>query len=97
MKCLANVSSKIRLIWFESPGLSQDSSHLHLFANGFQNERPLGWRLLLVGARTLLGAPGLTTRSKKLGAPGIATRSKDATRLEAIALPLEGEVEAFTP
>ena len=29
--------------------------------------------------RTLLGAPGLTTRSKKLlGAPGIATRSKDA-------------------
>ena len=48
----------------------------------------------LLGARTLLGAPGLTTRSKKLlrakgiatrskkllGAPGIATRSKDATR-----------------
>ena len=29
----------------------------------------------------LLGAPGLTTRNKKLlGAPGIATRSKDATR-----------------
>ena len=29
----------------------------------------------------LLGAPGLTTRSKKLlGAKGIATRSKDATR-----------------
>ena len=28
----------------------------------------------------LLGAPGLTTRSKKLlGAKGIATRSKDAT------------------
>ena len=26
------------------------------------------------------GAPGLTTRSKKLGAKGIATRSKDATR-----------------
>ena len=36
---------------------------------------------LLLGARTLLGAPGLTTRNKKLlGAPGIATRSKDATR-----------------
>ena len=35
----------------------------------------------LLGARMLLGAPGLTTRSKKpLGAPGIATRSKDATR-----------------
>ena len=33
------------------------------------------------GAKTLLGAPGLTTRNKKLlGAPGIATRSKDATR-----------------
>ena len=36
---------------------------------------------VLLGARTLLGAPGLTTRNKKLlGAPGIATRSKDATR-----------------
>ena len=34
-----------------------------------------------LGARMLLGAPGLTTRSKKLlGAPGIATRNKDATR-----------------
>ena len=34
----------------------------------------------LLGARTLLGAPGLTTRSKTLlGSPGIATRSKDAT------------------
>ena len=34
------------------------------------------------GARTLLGAPGLTTRSKKLlGAKDIATRSKDATRV----------------
>ena len=46
-----------------------------------------------VGARTLLVAPGLTTRNKKLlgamciatrnkkllGAPGIATRSKDVT------------------
>ena len=36
----------------------------------------------LLGARTLLGAPGLTTRSKKLlGAKGIATRSKVATGL----------------
>ena len=40
-----------------------------------------------MGASTLLGAPGLTTRSKKLlgartllGAPGLATRGKDATR-----------------
>ena len=48
-----------------------------------------------LGARTLLGAPGLTTRSKDatrgswpyhlgartlLGAPGLTTRSKDATR-----------------
>ena len=34
----------------------------------------------------LLGAPGLTTRNKKLlGAPGIATRSKDATRNKCIA------------
>ena len=43
----------------------------------------LGWRPLLLGARTLLGAPGLTTRNKNLvGAPGIASRSKDAIRLE---------------
>ena len=35
---------------------------------------------VLLGARTLLGAPGLTTSNKKLlGAKGIATRSKDAT------------------
>ena len=34
-----------------------------------------------LGARTLLGAPGLTTRNKKLlGAPGRTTRSKNATR-----------------
>ena len=46
----------------------------------------------LLGTRTLLGAPGLTTRSKDaiskkgistrgflLGAPGLTTRSKDAT------------------
>ena len=40
--------------------------------------------------RTLLGAPGLTTRNKKLlGTKGIATRSKDASRLEAIAFRLE--------
>ena len=40
-----------------------------------------------LGARTLLGARGLTTRSKKLlGTKGIATRSKDAIRLEAIAI-----------
>ena len=35
-----------------------------------------GSKALLLGARTLLGAPGLTTRNN----PGIATRSKDATR-----------------
>ena len=34
----------------------------------------------LLGARTLLGAPGLTTRNKLLGAPGLASRNKDATR-----------------
>ena len=53
-----------------------------------------GLLALLLGARTLLGAPGLTTRSKDatrgswhptknkklLGAPGLTTRSKDATR-----------------
>ena len=39
------------------------------------------WVGVCLGARTLLGPPGLTTRSKKLlGAKGIATRSKDATR-----------------
>ena len=47
----------------------------------------LGWRPWLVGARTLLGAPGLTTSNKKLlGAPGIATRSKDARGLEAMGI-----------
>ena len=35
---------------------------------------------VLLGARTLLGAPGLATSSKKLlGAPGLTTRIKDAT------------------
>ena len=35
---------------------------------------------MLLVARTLLGAPGRTTRNKKLlGAKGIATRSTDAT------------------
>ena len=35
----------------------------------------------LSSSKIYLGAPGLTTRNKKLlGAPGIATRSKDATR-----------------
>ena len=34
----------------------------------------------LTGARTLLGAPGIATRSKDATrAPGSATRSKDAT------------------
>ena len=34
-----------------------------------------------LGARTLLGAPGIATRNKKLlRAPGLTTRSKDATR-----------------
>ena len=37
--------------------------------------------IVCLGARMLLGAPGLTTRSKKLlEAPGIATRSKDAKK-----------------
>ena len=36
---------------------------------------------LLLGARTLPGAKGIATRSKKLlGAPGLTTRNKDATR-----------------
>ena len=35
----------------------------------------------ILGARTLLGAPGHTTSNKKLlGTKGIATRSKDATK-----------------
>ena len=56
--------------------------------------RSKGLLALSLGARTLLGAPGLTTRSKDatrgsalllgarmlLGAPGLTTRSKDATR-----------------
>ena len=35
----------------------------------------------LLGKRTLLGAKGIATRSKKLlGAPGLTTRNKAATR-----------------
>ena len=42
-----------------------------------------------IGARTLLVAPGLTPRSKKLlGTTGIATRSKDATIIVMFALRL---------
>ena len=44
-------------------------------------KRQINSNRTLLGARMLLGAPGLTTRNKKLlEAPGIATRSKDATR-----------------
>ena len=49
----------------------------------------VGWRPSLLGARTLLGAPGLTTRNKKLlGAPGIATNGarKWVSGLEAISI-----------
>ena len=36
---------------------------------------------MIGGTRTLLGAKGIATRSKKLlGAPGHTTRNKDATR-----------------
>ena len=42
-------------------------------------------RSILLGARTLLGAPGIATSSKKLlGAPGLTTRSKDATRVHTV-------------
>ena len=42
--------------------------------------------LKLLGARTLLGAPGLTPSNKKLlGAPGIATRSNKASSNKCIA------------
>ena len=44
-------------------------------------ERILKASAFLLGARTLLGAPGIATRSKKLlGAPGRTTRSKKATK-----------------
>ena len=46
---------------------------------GFQNIQvgTLNQSIQLLGARTLLGAPGIATRSKKLlGAPGRTTRSK---------------------
>ena len=40
----------------------------------------LGWRTSLLGARTLLGAPGIATRNKDATSnKGIATSSKDAT------------------
>ena len=57
-----------------APQQLEDSSTLasHLVGAGKSAHQPLG-------ARTLLGAPGLTTSNKKLlGAKGIATRSKDA-------------------
>ena len=42
---------------------------------------------VLLGARTLLGAPGLTTRNKKLlGAKGIATRNKKLPKEGIVAL-----------
>ena len=42
----------------------------------------MGLLALLLGARTLLGAPGLATRSKDAtnGVPGLTISSKDATR-----------------
>ena len=47
----------------------------------------LGWRPSLLGARTLLVAPGIATSNKELlGTKGITTRSKNASRLEAIAI-----------
>ena len=43
---------------------------------------------VLLGARTLLGAPGLTTRNKKLlGAPGIVTRSMESSRALGLIVP----------
>ena len=51
-----------------------DDSHTRASTSGSNATRRLG-------ARTLLGAPGIATRNKKLlGAKGIAIRSKDATR-----------------
>ena len=51
-------------------------------------------KMTFVGARTLLGAPGISTRSilttsnkKLLGAKGIATRSKDATQNDLCSAP----------
>ena len=44
--------------------------------------QPFRLKGIELGTRTLLGAPGLTTRlgaRMLLGAPGIATRNKDAT------------------
>ena len=40
----------------------------------------LGWKPLLLGARKLLGAPGLTKSKQILVTKGIASRSKDAIR-----------------
>ena len=55
-----------------------------------EESKNIGWRPSLLGARTLLGAPGLTTRSKKLLVTrGIATSNKNALRLEAIATRVE--------
>ena len=57
-----------------------------LSRNGYLNVRIWLWRLealgahIHIGTRTLQGAPGLTTRNKKLlVTKGIATSNKDAT------------------
>ena len=49
---------------------------ISLFARNFSR-----CRVLSGGARTLLEAPGIATNKKLLGAPGLTTRSKDATTL----------------
>ena len=56
------------------------ASERRRFSDG---DATIGTRASLLGAiGTLLGAPGLTTRSKKLlGAPGIATSSILATQI----------------
>ena len=76
----------IRLVAVQTVGSSEAAFFVHmkpeklLFAK--QNSRYMLTFFFVVslqmtlGARTLLGAPGITTRKKKLlGAPGIATRS----------------------
>ena len=61
------------------PGRSMTSIHVLTLRSFFLREQ----RASLLGARTLLGAPGITSRNKKLlvaslllGTKGIATRSK---------------------
>ena len=94
LDCLMRYHRQQAHVHLQQSGTSSGSVREVLTLQDYTSKRVtlqslLGWRPLL-GARTLLGAPGLTTRNKKLiVTKGIATSNKNALRLEAIAIRLE--------